>query len=89
MIKIIEATHVEDAIIHLKFSDGSHGDYDLQELIRRDTQMVKPLQDQAFLKDFFLELGALCWKNGFELSPGSIYRNLKTSGKLRSANEAV
>ena len=89
MIKITEANYLRDAIIHLKFSDGSYGEYDLYPLISRGTIMVKPLQNEKFFKDFFLELGALCWKNGFELSPGSIHRNLKDAGKLHNANEAA
>ena len=76
MIKIIQAHYVEQRIVRLCFSDNSYGDYDLQPLIDRKTELTIPLEDAVYFKQFFLELGALCWKNGLELSPSSIYQKL-------------
>lgn len=84
MIKIIKAEHIEDKVIRLLFSDQSWGEYDLQPLIDRQTELVAPLQNESYFSAFFLELGALCWKNGLELSPGSIYRKLQEQGKLHT-----
>jgi hypothetical protein len=50
--------------------------------------MVRPLKDPAFFADFFLELGALCWRNGFELSGASLHRKLSERGELRWADAA-
>jgi hypothetical protein len=88
MIKILRAEAVRDRIIRLEFSDGSTGDYDLTELLGRDTEMVRPLKDPAFFADFFLELGALCWRNGFELSGASLHRKLSERGELHWADAA-
>ncbi len=76
MIKIIRIEPLEGKILRLHFSDGSHGDYDLQPLIARHTELVKPLTDDDYFKRCYLELGALCWPNGLELSPGNIHRKL-------------
>ena len=89
MIKITEARFVEGYLIRLFFSDGMCGDYDLSPLIERDTEMVRPLRDPAYFKRFFLELGALGWPNGFELSAGSIHRKLQESGRLHSREDAA
>jgi hypothetical protein len=67
MIKIIRAQFVQQKILRLYFSDNSYGDYDLQPLIARQTELVTPLNDEQYFKQFFLELGALCWRNGLEL----------------------
>lgn len=89
MIKIIRANYLHDTMIRLTFSDGMVGDYDLRPLLDCDTVMVKPLQEPAFFQDFFLELGALCWKNGFELSPGSIYHKLENLGLLKQQDKVA
>ena len=68
MIKIIQAQYVQQRILRLYFSDNSFGDYDLQALIDRQTELVMALNDDVYFKQFFLELGALCWPNGLELS---------------------
>jgi len=82
MIKIVKAEFLQDRVIRLDFSDGTRGDYDLQHLIARGTEMVKPLENEDFFRQFFLELGALCWPNGFELSGGGIQRRLREEGEL-------
>ncbi len=88
MIKIRCATVLNDHCIRLEFSDGSQGDFDCRELIARDTEMVKPLSDPAFFSQCFLELGALCWRNGFALSAGSLQQKLAQQGQLRYAAAA-
>ncbi|MBU2568937.1 MAG: DUF2442 domain-containing protein [Gammaproteobacteria bacterium] len=83
MIKIIKAEYIEHKIIRLWFSDQTVGDYDLQPLLEKQTELVAPLQDEDYFKRFFLELGALCWKNGLELSPGNIHNKLEQQGLLQ------
>lgn len=76
MIKITQAQYLKDRVIRLHFSDNSYGNYDLQPLIERQTELVTPLNDENYFKQFFLELGALCWRNGLELSPSNIHKKL-------------
>jgi hypothetical protein len=82
MIKIIRAEHIRQKILRLTFSDNSWGDYDLQPLIDRQTELTLPLNDEAYFQRFFLELGALCWRNGLELSPRSIHKKLEECQQL-------
>lgn len=89
MIKIIKAEYISEKKIRLLFSDQSWGVFDLQPLIDRQTELVIPLQDTDYFTDFFLELGALCWKNGFELSPGSLNKKLQKQGKLNQHQNAA
>ena len=88
MIKILHATPLGSYKIRLEFSDGSSGDYDFAGLIARDTEMVRPLADRDYFAGCFLELGALCWRNGFELSAPGLHRKLEELGKLRRADAA-
>jgi hypothetical protein len=82
MIKIIRAEHIRQKILRLYFSDNSWGDYDLRPLIERQTELTLPLNDDSYFQQFFLELGALCWRNGLELSPRSIHRKLEERQQL-------
>jgi len=41
-----------------------------------------PLKDDEYFKQFFLELGALCWRNGLELCPDSIHQKLAEKHQL-------
>ncbi len=76
MIKIIQAEYLQKRVLRVCFSDNSYGDYDLQPLIDKKTELTLPLKDEFYFKQFFLELGALGWRNGLELSPGNIHRKL-------------
>ena len=89
MIKIIRAQYMQQKILRLYFSDNSYGDYDLQPLIGRQTELVTPLNDEQYFKQFFLELGALCWRNGLELSPGNIHRKLEEQQKLHYGSKVA
>jgi hypothetical protein len=44
--------------------------------------LTLPLNDNSYFQQFFLEFGALCWRNGLELSPGSIHRKLQERQQL-------
>ena len=83
MIKIIKAEYLKNYRIRLFFSDGSHGDFDATDMLRGTGSLLAPLHDTAYFSDFFLELGALCWKNGMELSADSLQRKLEEAGLLK------
>jgi len=89
MIKIIKAKYIEDRSIRLWFSDQTVGDYDFQPLLEKQTELVTPLQDEVYFKQLFLELGALCWKNGLGLSPRNIHNKLGPQGKLQTDLKAA
>ena len=89
MIKITRAEHLGDRILRLTFSDGTMGDYDLNSVVQRDAPMVAPLKDPVYFARVFLEMGALAWPNGLELSPSAIHRRLAKSGSLRPVDAAA
>jgi hypothetical protein len=84
MLKIRGAEYRGERVIRVTFSDGTGGDCDLRPLIDRGGDMVAPLADRQFFQGFFLELGALCWPNGLELSAAGIGQRLKAQGALQS-----
>lgn len=89
MIKIVKAEHIGQYQIRLTFSDGKQGEFDMAPLLAKETVLTLPLKSPEAFKDFYLELGALCWKNGLELSPSAIYKDLQSAGKLISEQHAA
>ena len=89
MIKIVKAEHLGQYRIHLTFSDGKQGEFDMAPLLTKETVLTQPLKNPETFKDFYLELGALCWKNGLELSPSALYQELQSAGKLSSEQHAA
>ena len=67
----------------LRFSDGTWGVYDFAPFVDAATEMTAPLSDPNFFARCFIELGALAWPNGFDLSAGSLQRRLEEAGELR------
>jgi hypothetical protein len=73
----------------LRFSDGTAGVYDFTPFIEAETEMTAPLRDPQFFSRYFIELGALAWPNGFDLSAESLRRRLEETGQLRHDAEAA
>ena len=55
--------------LDITFDDGAHGVHDLAWAFERIGEMNTPLQEPAFFARVFLEVGALAWPNGYDLSP--------------------
>lgn len=89
MIKIVKAEYLSGYQLRLTFSDGAHGDYDFAPLLTKETVLTKPLKDPEIFKAYFIELGALCWKNGLEFSPAALHQELQSTGKLTHAKQAA
>ena len=89
MIKIVAADYVNDHEIRLRFSDDSSGTVDFGPFLDAGTAMTEPLRDPAFFRSFFLELGALAWPNGFDLSAESLQRSLDEGGRLSRSSAAA
>jgi Protein of unknown function (DUF2442) len=89
MIKVVHAQWAGDSKVSLAFSDGSDGVYDFASMLSKDTALTRPLRNAEMFKRFFLELGALCWPNGLELSASKLHSELVASGSLLHSEKAA
>lgn len=70
MNDILYARYLGNFKIQLVFSDGLEKVFDLATyLSEKKGSLLQVLQDEAYVKRFFIDAGALCWPNGLELSP--------------------
>ncbi len=71
--RLIEAEYVHDFIIHIRFSDGSEGEVDLEQEL--DGEVFRPLKDPAYFRQFTVnpELHTVTWPNGADFAPEFLY----------------
>jgi Protein of unknown function (DUF2442). len=89
MIKLTTVESKGGYRLLLRFSDDTSGVYDFTPFVEAATEMTAPLSDPQFFSRYFIELGALAWPNGFDLSAQSLHRRLQESGGLRNNAEAA
>ena len=89
MIKLTSIESKGGYRLLLRFSDKTSGVYDFTPFVEAATEMTAPLSDPQFFTRYFIELGALAWPNGFDLSAESLHRSLQESGGLRKNSEAA
>lgn len=89
MIKLIAVDVLNDHEIRLSFSDERAGIYDFSVFQAAGTPMTDPLCQSEFFRRAYIELGALAWPNGFDLSAESLHRALGEGGRLTHSSAAA
>jgi hypothetical protein len=89
MIKLVAIEPIRERCPLLRFSDGARGIVDFTPFVEAGTTMTEPLREPAFFSKAFIELGALAWPNGFELSAESLYRRLGGVGAFQRGTAAA
>jgi hypothetical protein len=74
---LVEARHVRDFVLWLRFSDGSEGEVDLASDL--DGPVFEPLHERSYFASFWLhpELHTVVWPNGADLAPEFLYDRLR------------
>jgi hypothetical protein len=73
VIKILKCEPAADFNLEISFSGGETGHFDGRAyLAERDGPLLEPLRDENYFSKAFIDAGALCWPNGFELSASRV-----------------
>jgi hypothetical protein len=77
--RLLEARHVRNYTIWLKFSDGVEGQIDLENELYGP--MFEPLKNMDEFRKFSVhpELHTLVWQNGADISPEFLHDNLRAA----------
>ena len=69
---VIDARHVKDYTVWLRFVDGTAGEVDLSGELWGP--VFEPLKDPDYFRQFVLaEYGTLAWPNGADFAPEFLY----------------
>jgi Protein of unknown function (DUF2442) len=74
---VLEARHVGELVLWLRFRDGTAGEIDLEPSLRGP--VFEPLRDPAFFRQFGIhpEFHTLVWPNGADLAPEFLHDNVR------------
>lgn len=89
MIDIIQIEYLGEYKLKLWFSNESFGVLDFRDMVLKEATLTKPLRDKEYFKSCFIDFGALCWKNGLELSAESLYLKAKNASTLQNTQSVA
>jgi len=72
-------------VYHVVFDDGMHGDVDLTEYVGRGP-VFEPFCNLEFFQTAFIEGGTICWPNGADIAPETLYEKVKEASAAVSRN---
>ena len=69
MVRVIDARHVRDYVVWLRFSDGTEGEVDLRKELRGE--VFAPLRDRKLFRSVAVhpEWHTIAWPNGADFAP--------------------
>ena len=69
---VVEARHVRDHTVWIRFKDGSEGEVDLSSELWGP--VFEPLKDIQYFRSFKVaEYGTIAWPNGADIAPEFLY----------------
>jgi hypothetical protein len=83
LVDIVKAEPRGGHRLYVAFSDGTEGEFDLEDFVAKGGEMVEPLRDPAFFARVFLDDGIPTWPNGFDLDSIALHMDMKERGLLR------
>ena len=80
--RVIAVRPLDDQRLHVRFADGTEGEVDLGDVLRRDDPGVfAPLRNPSFFARVQVDGGAVSWPGGLDLAPDTMYRDIKAKGR--------
>jgi hypothetical protein len=74
-IPVVEARHVRDYTVWLRFQDGLEGEADLSDLVEGESDWIAPLRDIKYFKKFKVnhDTATIEWPNRCDVAPESLH----------------
>lgn len=71
---VVEARHIADCRVWLKFNDGLSGEADLSGEL--DGPIFEPLKDVSYFRRFAVRYNTISWDNGADFAPEFLWEKL-------------
>ena len=77
--RVIEAHHVRDYVVFVRFHDGVEGEVDLRPQLYGE--VFEPLKDAHYFRQFRVDadLHTLVWPNGADFAPEFLYERAQVT----------
>ena len=77
--RVVEARHVRDYVVFVRFQDGVAGEVDLRPQLYG--VVFEPLKDAAYFRQFQVDsdLHTLVWPNGADFAPEFLYERAQVA----------
>jgi hypothetical protein len=72
---VVSVKPIESYCIHVCLRDGSAGVFDMKPYLANG--LFQELKDPAYFKRVGIQLGAVTWPNGQDISPETLHARLK------------
>ncbi len=69
--QVVRAEYRGGFLIHLTFSDGRQKTVDFRSWL--EGPVFEPVRDPGYFPRFFVEGGTVCWPNGADIAPETLY----------------
>jgi hypothetical protein len=68
---VVDAQYDSDYRIRITFNDGSQRTIDFRKWL--EGPLFEPLKDAQYFQRFFVSGGTICWPNGADIAPETLY----------------
>lgn len=73
-LHVVEAKHVRNHVVWLRFNDGTTGEVDLSSEL--EGPVFEPLRDVEAFRQFQVENHTLSWENGADFAPEFLHERI-------------
>jgi len=77
---VVSIQYRHDYVYHVVFDNGLEGDVDFAEYVGAGP-VFEPLENLAFFGQARIEGGTICWPNGADIAPETLYEKVETANK--------
>lgn len=70
---VTSAKPLPNGVVAVTFRDGSQGCFDCKPYFNDD--FWKPLRDETFFRQVYVEAGTLTWPNDIDIAPEEVWHN--------------
>lgn len=86
--RVISVEALPGFVLRLEFADGTRGSVCVADAL--SGSIFAPLRDEReFAKVRVDEFGAVCWPNGADMAPDSLYEDVRKNAKAHAATASA